>query len=147
MKRFLSWLESRLPKTTITVNGRPYLTRCYFFGKDRSWGNVYLHHFHASDQGVELHSHPWKWGCSLVISGGYVEERARDPLTWERGQEKEHDSLSLQRHPPHIWRLDVGPGKINVIRSTDFHRVDLKDEVSGAWTLFFAGPRTAVGVS
>lgn len=125
LRRALAWLEARLPKTTITVGGKPYLTRCYLFGKDRAWGNVYLHHFHSSDQGEELHNHPWAWGISLVLAGGYSEEYRDD---WD-GKEGWH-----------VARRTVRPRTLHLIRASDFHRVDLLD--GEAWTLFFAGPRT-----
>lgn len=124
--RFLEWLASKLPSTTITVGGKPYLTRCYLFGKDRTWGNIYLHRFHSSDQGDELHNHPWEWSVSLILSGGYSEE-------FREGDGRE------------TWwvnRREKRPGELNFIRAGDFHRVDLHDEEKGAWTLFFAGPRT-----
>ena len=119
-------LLKRIPHTTITIGGVPYLTRYYLFWKDRSWGNLYLHHFHSSDQGINLHNHPWRWGLSLVLKGGYVEERSRKPKVGDVKIEKRR----------------VGPGTFNVIRSSDFHRVDLVDEKRGAWSLFLAGKRT-----
>lgn len=147
MNRFLCWLESKLPKTTITVNGKPYLTRCYLLGKDWRWGNVYLHHFHSSDQGDELHSHPWSWGLSYVLAGGYVEERSRNPRTWtvfdELNYAANKEWIEPWVKPVPIEKRDIRPGGLNLIRVTDFHRVDLKDEKIGAWTLFFTGPRSA----
>jgi hypothetical protein len=167
---FLRWLESRLPKTTITVNGKPYLTRCYLFGKDRTWGNIYLHHFHSSDQGDELHNHPWVWGLSLVLAGGYYEERVVNPFYIDLKEREDrkarwhvasldlhydpmaidegyccgghHDVMADELPPLNIEKRDIKPGGINLIRVTDFHRVDLKDEKAGAWTLFFTGPRS-----
>jgi len=147
---FLSWLESKLPKTTITINGKPYLTRCYLFGKDRAWGNIYLHHFHSSDQGEELHNHPWAWGLSIILAGGYYEERAHNPVTWEMqpytplpGTGEGHiKEIGLPGTPVYIEKRDIKPGKVNIISPRDFHRVDLKDEKNGAWSLFFAGTRT-----
>lgn len=152
--RLLQRLVSLLPHTTITINGKPYLTRYYVFGKDRTWGNIYIHHFHSSDQGLELHNHPWKWGFSIVVSGGYFEERSRNPYRWEKrgdpmpfnplGQDEDIWIPTGSPWPPKvvIERRDVRPGTINIIWPTDFHRVDLKDEARGAWSLFFAGPRT-----
>ena len=173
LHRLLSWLESWLPKTTITINGKPYLTRCYLFGKDRAWGNIYLHHFHSSDQGDELHNHPWT-GLSFVLAGGYSEEKVHNP--WyidikardERNAKREAIKQSIRSGdykynpleidddfccalvgertgadlpPLDIQRHDVKPGRFNLIRSSDFHRVDLRDEERGAWTLFFTGRR------
>lgn len=126
LERACRWLEARLPKTTITIGDKPYLTRCYLFGKDRKWGNVYLHHFHSSDQGDELYNHPWKWALSLLLVGGYSEE-------------------FREGHSADTWwvnRREKRAGEFNLIRSGDFHRVDLHDEERGTWSLFFAGPRT-----
>ncbi len=143
----LTWLESKLPKTTITINGKPYLTRCYLFGKDRAWGNIYLHHFHSSDQGEELHNHPWAWGLSIILAGGYVEERTTNDedgaWVWSSDPETPFyaPGHTLSFAAP-IEKRDVRPGRINIISPNDFHRVDLKDEQAGAWSIFFAGPRT-----
>lgn len=134
-ERLCIWLERKLPKTTITIQGKPYLTRCYIFGKDRAWGNIYLHHFHSSDQGDELHNHPWKWGMSLIMAGGYSEEYRLLPKTTfdlEDGKDGTYE----------VARREKLPGQLNFIKAGDFHRVDLHDEKKGAWTLFFAGPRT-----
>jgi hypothetical protein len=145
--RFLRWLESRLPKTTINVNGKPYLTRCYLFGRDRAWGNVYLHHFHSSDQGDELHNHPWTWGLSFVLAGGYSEERTVDDFdgawVWSRDPDTEFYSPNhtLNFKAP-IEKRDVKPGRFNLITPKVFHRVDLRDEKNGAWSVFFTGGRT-----
>ena len=136
--KLLNWLESWLPKTTITVKGKPYLTRCYLLGRDWKWGNVYLHHFHSSDQGNELHSHPWAWGLSLVLSGGYEEERARNPEVWSSSTLPPASCL----RPVTVEKRTVLPGRLNLIKVTDFHRVDLRDEKAGAWTIFFTGPRS-----
>jgi hypothetical protein len=129
-ERFLGWLASKLPSTTITIGGTPYLTRCYLFGKDRAWGNVYLHRFHASDRGDDLHNHPWAWGLSLILAGGYSEEYLTEEV---------HDEVSWSWD---VRRRVVPPWSFHRIRSGDFHRVDLLDP-RGAWTLFVAGPRTS----
>lgn len=170
MHRILTWLESWLPKTTITINGKPYLTRCYLLGKDWTWGNIYLHHFHSSDQGDELHNHPWSWGLSFVLAGGYYEERVRNPFYIDLKAKVDemarrhvasldlkfdpmaiddhfccggHRELTADELPPLvIEKRDIKAGGLNLIRSTDFHRVDLKDETKGAWTIFFTGPRS-----
>lgn len=178
LHRLLSWLESWLPKTTITINGKPYLTRCYLLGRDWKWGNIYLHHFHSSDQGDELHNHPWSWGLSLVLSGGYSEERIVNPYYIDVKARNERDAsrvefkrmiassgkIDLKYNPLEIdegfccsvmhertaddlppldiVRREIKPGKLNLIKTTDFHRVDLHDEQKGAWTIFFTGPRS-----
>lgn len=73
MRRFLFWLTDRLPCRIIDEAGKPYLERYYLcsLGSTR----VYLHRFVGSDPDRGLHSHPWSWALSLVLSGWYFEER------------------------------------------------------------------------
>jgi hypothetical protein len=127
----LLYLARRSPPRVI--RGRdgktPYLTR-YFLTKGSSktegmdrhasdaplWG-LYLHCFHRSDDAGELHSHPWRWAVSLVLRGGYSEER---------------------RVGNSVERRLVRPWSFNLLTRRDFHRVDLLD--GEAWTLFLVGP-------
>jgi len=144
MRRLVEWAASKLqnPRIISDRNGTsPYLSRFYIIGApkmpdgsspfevggapkpDAVWPNkelgVYLHHFHRGDDERELHNHPWRWAFSIILAGGYIEER--------RGK----DNVVRSRI--------VRPGTINIIRSTDFHRVDLLD--GDAWSLFVAGPK------
>lgn len=120
-----------LPNVTINVNGIPYLTRYYFFGKDRKYFNIYLHHFHASDpdDGL-LHNHPWKWASGIVIAGGYTEERKQFTFNIDKR------TIVVTTHSTRR------PGSYGSLTSSDFHRVDLLDEINGSWSLFFVGPRS-----
>jgi hypothetical protein len=77
-----------------------------------------LHHFHRSDDAGELHSHPWEWAISLVLSGGYLEER------------RIGDRVVARR---------VLPLSINLLSSSTYHRVELLE--AAAWTLFVMGPK------
>jgi len=88
---------------------------------------VFLHRFHRGDDEPELHSHPWEWGVSLILSGGYLEER-------RRGAPERGGSVIVRT---------VRPGHVNVLRAHDYHRVTLLG-ASGTetWSLFLAGPRT-----
>ncbi len=77
MRKFLFWLSGHLPCRLIYEDGqgggRPYLQRyyvCSLFGL-----RVYLHRFIGSDPDRGLHSHPWSWAVSLILSGHYYEER------------------------------------------------------------------------
>lgn len=108
--------------------GSPYLSRWYPLGqRDRDEDenvvsrppvNLFLHRFHRSDDDGALHSHPWQWGLSLILAGGYLEER---------------------RVGDQVIQRRVMPGEFNWIGPDDFHRVDLLE--ADAWTLFVAGPR------
>lgn len=82
----------------------------------------FLHFFFRGDDDREYHNHPFRDSYSLVLGpGGYIDHR------W--------DFLAKQSYS----RL-VKPGRINVIRRNDFHRVELLHGF-GCWTLFFAGKR------
>lgn len=134
--KICQYLSRKLPGITIKLPDpadgikKPYLSRYYFFWKDRKWANIFLHHFHSSDLDIGLdgfgllHSHPMEWAFSLVLIAGYSEERLQ------------HDG-SVIRHQVRPWR-------INFLTKKDFHRVDLNN--GEAWTLFFTG-RRSVGSS
>jgi hypothetical protein len=114
---------------TFSTDGQPYLSRFYLVRKKRpdqddDAGNgrfsLYLHYFHRGDEDWALHNHPWEFSMSLILTNGYVEER------WT---------------PLGIKKYILRPGSINIIRSNDFHRVDLIHPEHGAWTLFLTSRR------
>lgn len=122
-------ISKALKSQTFETDGRPYLSRFYLVRKrqpdrDDDSGNgrfsLYLHYFYRGDEDWALHNHPWGFSMSLILTNGYIEER------WTPGGIKKH-----------ILR----PGSINIIRSNDFHRVDLIHPERGAWTLFLTGRR------
>jgi hypothetical protein len=125
------WLASFLPSITILdTEGKPYLTRYFFFGKERRHFNMFLHHFHASDKDADngtplLHNHPWRFSLSLILSGGYLEER-RQP----------DDTVMSQRFPT---------GSFNYLNDAHFHRVDLLE--ADGWSLFMTGWRRSADSS
>lgn len=149
------WLEKWAPKCfgrpRIILDregGQPYLSRFYIFGKPRmddgkgpfesdgapkqgarwgkSWG-LFLHRFHKGDDDLELHNHPWAWAVSLILVGGYREERRVEGVRGILDHEVE--------------TRDYRPGSWNVIDQDTFHRVDLFQK--DAWTLFLVGPKVA----
>src|SRR5262245_48471596 len=96
-------------RTTIRCDaGKPKIRRYYLFGTGKTFG-VFLHHFLGSDASTQFHDHPWSWGLSIVLRGGYVEERR-----------SRYDGTTTRR-----W---LGPGRINVLRPGIFHRVELRDQ-------------------
>ena len=119
--------------------GTPYLSRWYLsqrptmpdgsepFGPDGApkdglvlpsgWG-LYLHRFHRGDDSPELHNHPWRWAVSLILAGGYVEER---------------------RKGEGVVRHTYRPGALNLLLASTFHRVELLER--DAWSLFLVGPK------
>lgn len=120
--------------------GSPYLSRWYLSGRPAmpdgsepftelgqpregaifpGGDHQYIHRFHRSDDDGALHNHPWESSTSIVLVGGYAEERRASD-----------DS---------VQRRTVRPGNVNHIAHDTYHRVDLLDV--DAWSLFFAGPK------
>lgn len=110
-------------------DGQVYLDRwgweCERFG-------IFLHRMDAPDPGVDIHDHPWAF-VSLVLRGGYDEERTRNDLAvgaarmaerglWDRrGTVRRRDWLSVASTPLNYCH-----------RITGLHR-------SPTWTLVIRG--------
>lgn len=128
-----AFVQGRIPHEVIRIDGEAYLTRFYLNGQAnlRAQGEgpqFFLHHFHKSDQGRELHNHPYT-GTSLILAGGYVEERMT---------QLDNDGLAFTE-PTAVRYM---PGDTNQLTLDDFHRTDMVDPVFGCWTLFVTGERT-----
>ena len=124
--KILYSLTANLPCRLIDLPTGPYLER-YYLG--RVCGvTFYLHRFVSSDSERHLHNHPWTWGRSLILSGGYVEERATDICP--------HASASgCVTHQRRIrwW---------NRVNAATFHQIHAAKP--NTWSLFFHGPRATV---
>jgi hypothetical protein len=102
----------------------PYLLRVNIVPRVWRLPAVFLHMFFRGDDDDEHHNHPWHWSCSLVLAGGYKEERI-GPGEW----------------PWNVRTTLLSPGRVNVIRRNDFHRVVVERAQRRPWTLFVAGRR------
>lgn len=127
-------LKKVFPLRIIGGEGDVYLERYYIAGEypAQYWPDpveprlpwlpftLYLHRFNRPDLDRELHNHPWAWAVSLILRGGYIEER------------------NVGERATTVRRLR--PGMLNVIKQNTFHRVL---ELCGpeVWTLFFSGPK------
>ncbi|WP_445364915.1 hypothetical protein ACJJJB_00140 (plasmid) [Microbulbifer sp. ANSA001] len=125
--RLLFWLSARLPCRLIPLESGPYLERYYLgqlFGM-----TFYLHRFVSSDSEKHLHNHPWEWGGSLILNGGYMEERAVDmcPVASSSG--------CLTEFKYRRW--------FNRVNANTFHRIHKAEPET--WTLFVEGTRVMVG--
>lgn len=140
---FWRGLLRSVPRTTIVVDGKDYLTR-YFIEDHKYLGwplrklgrKMWLHHFHASDPGTDLHNHPWA-GWSLILKGGYIERFCRVTDTW---LEPINDYCSMVHHcysAPEVRVLR--PLSINRLHEDVYHHVILLGD--DCWTLFFAKER------
>lgn len=118
-------LAHRSPMQRIDIDGDPYLERYFVAGFNPTApgggtpavASVFLHHFLSSDRNGATHSHPWEWACSLMLVGGYREERC--------------DAAGR------LTVRDVRPGDVNILDADVHHRIDLLD--GDAWSLFLVG--------
>ena len=112
--------SARLPCRLINRDdGERYLER-YYLGRAFDT-TFYLHRFVRRDTGELLHNHPWVWGRSIVLRGGYV-EHAVDDLSV-------HGCITIEKSVQFTSRVD----------GNYFHRI--AHVRPGTWTLFFHGPR------
>ncbi len=141
-------LKRVIPNETISISGQPYLTRFFLTGKYRrvlgEHRHLFLHVFHTSDTGRELHDHPYT-GTSLILAGGYREERrsvvdSECVLANPRPYTAESRVVSVRPVFGPVTVRDYRPGSINRLGLGDFHRTDLHDP-KGAVTLFLTGKR------
>lgn len=130
--------QARPYKVIYDDGGSPYLLRVYQtrhtqhqpgeVTEERRLPAVYLHYFFRGDLDRELHNHPWEWAVSVILSGGYTEERYDGPL----------DLIEPRR----VRARALRPGSVNVIRHDTYHRVQMLNGTP-TWSLFIAGPRVA----
>lgn len=115
------WLVRVFPKRhrVVVTDGEDYLLR-FYIKHNGVFPGIYLHKFFMGDKDRHLHNHPWRWSFSLVLTGGYDEERLVE------------DTVKTRR---------VSPGRLNLLTGNTFHRISLVDAGYGAWTLFCSGPK------
>lgn len=144
-----------------------YMRRYVLFGyrtgdpKQTGWRawvpSLYLHHMMQPDADTALHNHPFPWGLSFVLLGGYVEKRFDGPHPSKntiQGWLEQASVEQLLRET--VTRTHTAPA-LNWIPGAAFHRVAELDRVrvcrdprrlctwscsgDGTYTLFLAGPR------
>jgi hypothetical protein len=131
----ISWQRTTLVRGD---DRSPYLLRGYLSPHSPTWRDdaglpaVFLHFFYRSDADRELHCHPWNVSYSLILRGGYEEERLTGG-EWDP-ERRLYLGGRLERR---IFR----PGAVNRIDRYTFHRVTLLEPERGCLTLFFAGRR------
>jgi len=105
---------------TIGPDDDPYLKRWFIIPRN-PWFNVYLHHFHRSDDDRALHDHPWI-NISILLTGSYREHMPA--------------GVVKLRHPWRPWAF----WRLPMRWPTSSHRVELIDG-KRVWTLFLTGPK------
>lgn len=117
-KRLLHKASARLSGLLVVAkDGRVLLERFRLLETPRL--GVYLHRLVGADLDPNVfHDHPWSWSASLILAGGYIEER---PGFGEENRQRR-----------------FRPGYINRIDRDTFHRITWISE-GGAWSLYCRG--------
>ena len=110
------------------VIGDDQLFRWYLIPKN-NWFNIYLHKTVKSDDGRALHDHPWS-SVSFLLAGWMHETYFLDPILPGKPVDL---IMAGQRQIP--WMKPV------YRRSTEAHRLVIKQGQGPAWTLFITGPK------
>lgn len=97
--------------------GVPFLYRYHLFALGKDGPGMCIHHFVASDPDRGYHDHPWNYGLSFILCGGYKERILK---------RETNDYTTIERNR---WRFNFLRGR-NV-----FHRVMLEPH-QDAWTIF-----------
>lgn len=134
------WLEDLtkdMESYLIKRIGKDYMWRYYPEGKkteerDKRQFGWYIHKFVGSDSPDEVHSHPWAWCFSIILSGEYLEIRYKWSLS------PDGKKVLLRDGQTKIFR----PYMMNTIMHEDMHSVQLVD-AKPVYTLFVYGPRAS----
>jgi hypothetical protein len=98
--------------------------------------NIFLHKFVGSDPLEEVHTHPWRWWVSIILSGSYRQVRYEwSPAVIEDGRVRR---VALSDKSERTF----GPLDVNIILHSQAHRVELTPG-QPCWTLFIHGPRVS----
>lgn len=108
------------------LTGEDYMHRYYLFMKDRESFpfNVTLHKIVKSDEPI-YHDHPWNY-MTIVLKGGYWEHT---PVFDDYGNVLKDNVC---------WR---GPGSIIKRKASEFHWLEIDEDIGYATTLFFMGQK------
>lgn len=101
----------------------------------RPWFGVFVHRMDAADPGQDLHDHPW-WFGSLILSGGYTEQRENTRHAPTVAQWAEAGQMHLDRRGDIVHR---GWLSWRTMRLDECHRITDLDRPH-VWTLVIHGP-------
>lgn len=88
------------------------LTR--FFLVNTRWLGVYLHRLDRPDADRECHDHPWSF-VSVVLRGGYLEERRRRGGGWRAREWRGRFSVAARQYSDAHRIAGIAPGTWTLI--------------------------------
>lgn len=95
------------------------------------WGTLRLHNILRADDDADPHDHPFDF-WSLVVRGGYIEERYTRRATWRMGIGWKSNGA----------RVDIEPrgfGSLAHRNAMDMHRIGYVK--ANTWTIVITGPK------
>lgn len=92
------------------------------------WGTLRIHNILRSDEGRDVHDHPFDF-TSIILRGGYIEHRLGCDCLFRGGRTYEIDPSTCREYTP---------GSIVRLKAEEFHRLELHN--GPAWTFVIAGP-------
>lgn len=102
-------------------------------------GGIFLHKMSAPDPGIDLHDHPW-WFASLVLKGGYIEERAASRSAPAHAQLADARDATIELPMARGVVCARRHGSARTMRLDECHRITQLTS-STCWTLVVHGPR------
>lgn len=123
VRKFVETITDYLPVKVIRYKGKPFLYRYHLFSLTNDGPGLCIHHFVESDPDRGYHDHPWDYGLSFILCGGYNERILNN------------DKITYETCVRNRWNFNFLRGH-NV-----YHRVIL-NEKQDAWTLFFFTKRS-----
>lgn len=120
---------------TITGEAGDYMTRLLTprIGEQR----LMLHRLHRADNDRHMHNHPWKLSHSIILNGGYREDRML-PASGVCSCDARGWMFECTAHV-RVSERTYGTGGKNTLTDLDFHRISRVEP--DTWTLFLAGAR------
>jgi len=113
------------------ADGAIYLDR---WGVECRLGGIFLHKMEAPDPGIDLHDHPW-WFTSLILWGGYTEERCTTSRACAVAEWAESVDLPRRGYRRHRRWLSLETTPLDFA-----HRItELRRRTS--WSLVLHGPK------
>lgn len=126
INKMLFTVSGHMPMKFIRLDGANYIER-YFVGEHK--GIVaYLHRYTGNDSERHVHNHPWRWGFSFILRGGYTEQRFIDVCP------EADESGCLTKKVKVKW--------FNWIGGNTFHRII--EAKPGTWTLVIHGGKPRI---
>lgn len=103
--------------------------------------NIFLHRILQADGDRDPHNHPFTWCITIVLWGGYTEERIDSPFLWNP-RRRSRRLYPFWMNPFRCFNILSSKSiqGVTIPRAKDFHRIT-KLHGRQTWTLVLAGKK------